>query len=393
MTPCTCCIVQQRTCAFLLLLLVVGACLPSSFLPAIFLGVVPAAALLPARGLFLARAGSTYNYTMYSGSAVTDESHFTELTTYPYVFSEDMNSAIVAILNGLLSSAKSHMSAVGEGFHTCIGNDSANLDGTACFKSLWAAAASVDCLTANSLCCPLFWRVANQDLRTTMAQVIPQTIFWNGATSVNGFYTNFSQSYLNANSNCCKPLFSTISLINLAVDAYGEWRFVDLVTAYTLLETATNLSASSVISSFGGNPQSVIVNAARSQQVSHVIIIYIAGGVDALLLLFFLFCVACRSYDTYWLEARVREHQLRTVDLVSQYHKKSAWAVIDELRSSEERGSSENGGRGEKNRQRSVSFPAAAASAAPNGSTVGENGAADLAQPLAAQPAQQLLGT
>ncbi|CAJ1987323.1 hypothetical protein conserved [Leishmania donovani] len=306
-------------------------------------GVLHAAALLPSRDLFLGRAGSTYNYTMYSGSAVTGESHFTGLTTYPYVFSADMNSAIVAMLNGFLSSAKSNVSAVGGGFHECIDNKLGAVDGTTCFKSLLAAAPPADCPAANKLCCPLFWRVGSQGLRTTMAQVIPQTLFWNGATSVNGFYTNFSRSYLDANRNCSKPLLRTTSLINLAMDAYGEWRFVDLVTTYTLLETAIiNRNASSATPIFGENPQDAITSTTRSQQPFYKIItVYIAGGVDVLLLLLlFLFFVVAGPYSIGRPAMRVRELQLLTVDLVSQYRRNSACAFLDELSSSEECSSS-----------------------------------------------------
>lgn len=353
MAPCARCTIQQRPCAFLALLLAAVVCISSSsFSPSLNLpGVLYAAALLPSRDLFLLRAGSTYNYTMYSGSAVTGESHLTGLTTYPYVFSADMNSALVAMLNGFLSSAKSNVRAVGGGFHECIDNNLGNVDGTTCFKSLLAAAPPADCPAANKLCCPLFWRVESQGLRTTMAQVIPRTLFWNGATSVNGFYTNFSQSYLDANSNCSTPLFSSTSLINLAMDAYGEWRFVDLVTTYTLLETATNLSASSATPIFGENPQNAITNTTRSQQPFYkVITIYIAGGVDTLLLLLlFLFVVVAGPYNIGRPATRVRELQLLTVDLVSQYREKSACAILDELSSSEECSGSRNRSRGRSN--------------------------------------------
>ncbi|KAG5483311.1 hypothetical protein LSCM1_04854 [Leishmania martiniquensis] len=364
MTPYACCTAQQPPCGFLLLLLVAVVGLH-------------AAALLPSRSLFLARAGRTYSYTMYTGSAVTSESLLTGPTTCPYVFSEGMNRAVVAMLNGFLAAATSNVSAVGGGFPTCIDNNLAKRGGTACFKSLLAAAAPADCPAANRLCCPLFWRVENQDLHTTMAQVNPQTIFWNGATSVNGFYTNFSRSYLDANSNCGTPLFNTTSPINLAMDAYGEWRFVHLVTAFTLLETGVDPGASGATPSLGENPQSAILNAVRLQQPFQAIIMYIAGGVDVLLLLLLLFFAAYTSYSIYRREVRVREYQTRTVDVVSQYHKRRAWAVIDELESSQERGSSENGVQGNKEQQRPVSSRRAAA----------------LAHPLALQPEPQLPGT
>ncbi|CAG9571239.1 hypothetical_protein_-_conserved [Leishmania major strain Friedlin] len=337
MAPCACCAIQQRPCTFLALLLAAVVCLPSSSPSLILPGVLHAAALLPSRDLFLRRAGSTYNYTMYSGSAVTGESHFTGLTTYPYVFSAGMNSAIVAMLNGFLSSVKSNVSAVGGGFHECIDNKLGAVDGTACFKTLLAAAPPADCPAANKLCCPLFWRVESQGLRTTMAQVIPQTLFWNGATSVNGFFTNFSRSYLDANRNCSKPLLSPASPVNLAMDAYGEWRFVGLVTTYTLLETAINRSASSAAPIFGENPQDAITNTIRSQQPFYKIItVHIAGGVEALLLLLlFLFVVVAGPYSIGRPAIRVRELQLLTVDLVSQYRRKSACAFLDELSSSE----------------------------------------------------------
>ncbi|GET87080.1 hypothetical protein, unknown function [Leishmania tarentolae] len=343
MSPFARCTIQSRPCVFPALLLATVVCLLSSFSRSfIFPGVLHAAARLPSHDLFLVRAGSTYNYTMYSGSAVTGESHLTGHTTYPYVFSADMNSAIVAMLNGFLSSTKSNLSAVGGGFVECIDNNLASIDGRTCFKSLLAAAPPADCPAANKLCCPLFWRVERQDPHTTMAHVIPKTLFWNGAMSVNGFYTNFSRSYLDANRNCSKPLFGNTSLINLAMDAHGEWRFVSLVTTYTLLETATNLNASSAAPIFGENPQIAITSTTTSQKPFYKIITAcIAGGVDVLLLLFLIFFLAVVGpYIIGRPAIRVRELQLLTVNLVSQYHKNSACTVLDELSSSEECSSS-----------------------------------------------------
>lgn len=185
---------QQRRRGRALALLAVAiaflTAVPTSYFP----HVLPAAALLPSRDLFLVRAGSTFKYTMYAGKPVAAESLYTGLTTYPYVYSSDMNAAVVALLNGYLKQESLTIDGVGGGLATCLDGNASSLGGQSCFKALLAAAAPVDCPAANVLCCPLFWRVESQNSQTTMDEITPTTIFWNGQTSVNGFFSNFSDA-------------------------------------------------------------------------------------------------------------------------------------------------------------------------------------------------------
>jgi hypothetical protein len=301
-------------------------------------------AVITALTLRNSRFGNAYSYTMYNGSVITGESFVTGTTTYPYVFDHSMNTFVVQLLNQYLAFHNKTLHDVGGTLAMCMGSGGADATGEKCYKALLAASAPADCPTPNVLCCPLFWRVGGQDIETTMTQMNLATIFWNGAYAVNGFYANFSESYLMQNSNCSKPLFNGTTEISLAVDVTGEWRFVPLRTAYVLQETALNVNAAEAAELFGGvNPQDTINGARLAQRpVYHVLNSYYIPVIVCVVLLLFvgLFLVLACSCGTRRTATKVRRAQLRLLELKSVSVPSDSLAILNAISPESSSGSS-----------------------------------------------------
>ena len=293
-------------------------------------------AMITSAALRNVRLGSTYTYTMYSGSTVVGESFVTGTTTYPYVFDSSMNTFVVKLLHGYLAYENKTVKDVGGSLKACMGSGGMDATGKTCYKALLAAVAPADCSTANILCCPLFWRVGGQNIDTKMAQLDMATIFWNGAYAVNGFFANFSQAYLMEHGNCSQPLFAGTTEINLAVDVTGEWRFVPLLTSYVLRETALNVNAAAGAAVYFGNqnPQRSISAAKKVQQppyhvINHNFIPVVVCVV--LLLATGVFLVAASACGMRRSTAKVRRAQLRLIELKSAPPAPDSVAILSEI--------------------------------------------------------------
>ncbi|KPA77222.1 hypothetical protein ABB37_07129 [Leptomonas pyrrhocoris] len=306
------------------------------------------------------RIGNTYAYAMYSGAAVTGEEFVTGTTTYPYIFESATNGFVVKMLNAYLASINKTLAEVGGSLHTCMGSEGRDATGQTCYKALLAAAAPADCPAANVLCCPLFWRVRGQNIETTMAEMDAETIFWNGAHAINGFFTNFSQSYLMENGNCSKPVFSDTTAISLSVDATGEWRFVPLLTSYVLQETALNINATSAATYFNNtNPQDTVDTARVAQQPlyrslqQYVIPVVVCVALLVVTGLFLVIACGCQTHRT---NDSVHRIQQRLIELKSVPPPQGSVAILNAIspESSSRDSSSSSSGNSPRSKQQTL---------------------------------------
>lgn len=78
------------------------------------------------------------------------------------------------------------------------------------------------------MCCTWYYLNDTKSLGLPANKIDPDAIFWNGSSSVNGFYTNFTSSYVKMNlGNCNVAWVETTRPVGFSIDMNGEWCMTD----------------------------------------------------------------------------------------------------------------------------------------------------------------------
>ncbi|SYZ64033.1 hypothetical_protein (plasmid) [Leishmania braziliensis MHOM/BR/75/M2904] len=188
--------------------------------------------------LLAQRRGQVFTYEAKTDPVIDINSLLPNASSsFLYAFTEDMNTFIKGLFNNSVMENFGNGTEA-QGFDNCRflfapqddWNTMFTLSG--CFKTLLHAGIAGDCVADNPFCCIQYWRYpASLPDRLPSDQIDPRLIFWDGTRAVNGFYTNFSDTYRANYPNCssftpwpeCSCSYGANS--TLAVDANGEWRY------------------------------------------------------------------------------------------------------------------------------------------------------------------------
>ena len=188
------------------------------------------------------RAGQKFIYEAIQKSDVDYSCMLeNEFYSYLYVFTEAMNTMLKDLFrNGTMQSISFSEPST---FDSCPMNylsftPFGQFKNAGCLKTLLHAGIAGDCAAKNPLCCVLYWRYPPSLSRNlSLRDIDPRLIFWDGTQAVNGFFTNFSVSYLNDYKNCNTwPVYPRNSREDagaaLAVDSTGKWGFTRSIAPF-----------------------------------------------------------------------------------------------------------------------------------------------------------------
>lgn len=188
------------------------------------------------------RAGQKFIYEVIQKSDVDYSCMLeNEFYSYLYVFTEAMNTMLKDLFrNGTMQSISFSEPST---FDSCPMNylsftPFGQFKNAGCLKTLLHAGIAGDCAAKNPLCCVLYWRYPPSLSRNlSLRDIDPRLIFWDGTQAVNGFFTNFSVSYLNDYKNCNTwPVYPRNSREDagaaLAVDSTGKWGFTRSIAPF-----------------------------------------------------------------------------------------------------------------------------------------------------------------